>query len=207
MSKAYFILPNGEAVTELFVGRDGEKPQMVSAEAAVGQADTPPKAIKSIKPECLECPCFGVRGCDECDERESFSLGECHGIYPSQCTPEDCVNARFDLLHLQIDEALRAIILEYKSASEVYAPMNSPHEGYAIIKEELEELWDEIRRREPDVTKLRKEATQVAAMALRFILDLVAPDVTEDINAELATKAGEETEDKSSPETVDEVEP
>jgi hypothetical protein len=52
--------------------------------------------------------------------------------------------------------------------------MKSAHEGYAVILEELDELWDEVKRkqskRRPD--KMRKEAVQVAAMALRFVMDL-----------------------------------
>ena len=47
------------------------------------------------------------------------------------------------------------------------AQFNSDHEGYAVIKEELEEVWDEIKK---DNHKLaREEMTQVAAMAVKFI--------------------------------------
>ena len=49
---------------------------------------------------------------------------------------------------------------------------NSLHEGYAILLEEVNELWDEIRKKEPDQAHLRHEAVQVAAMALRFISEL-----------------------------------
>ena len=51
-------------------------------------------------------------------------------------------------------------------------PMRSPHEGYAILLEEVDELWDEIKAQKPDVDKMEKEAIQIGAMALRFVLDV-----------------------------------
>ena len=51
---------------------------------------------------------------------------------------------------------------------------NSTHEGYAVIHEELDELWDEVKTQSGgDKAKLKKEAVQVAAMAIRFIQDLI----------------------------------
>ena len=49
---------------------------------------------------------------------------------------------------------------------------HSPHEGYAVIKEELDELWDEIKSGRNDRGILQSEVRQVAAMALRFLVDL-----------------------------------
>lgn len=50
----------------------------------------------------------------------------------------------------------------------------SHHEAYAVIKEELDELWDEIKKPEKSYDKMamRKEASQIAAMCLRFINEL-----------------------------------
>lgn len=61
---------------------------------------------------------------------------------------------------------------ELYKAQQKHAPMHSPHEGWAVIWEELDELWDEVRAQKPDRAKMRKEALQVAAMALRFISDV-----------------------------------
>jgi hypothetical protein len=66
------------------------------------------------------------------------------------------------------------IINELSEAESKYAPMHSAHEGFAILKEEVDELWDEVKRK-PDAIRreaMRKEAVQVAAMALRFIQDV-----------------------------------
>lgn len=43
----------------------------------------------------------------------------------------------------------------------------SRHEFYAILKEEVDELWDDIKADEP-LDKLLKELVQVAAMCLRY---------------------------------------
>lgn len=51
-----------------------------------------------------------------------------------------------------------------------FPAFNSAHEGYAVILEELDEAWDEIKRN--DLAAARKEMIQVAAMALRFLLDV-----------------------------------
>lgn len=46
---------------------------------------------------------------------------------------------------------------------------NSPHEGYAVLKEEVDEMWDAIKK--DDTQHAVKEAVQVAAMALRFVAE------------------------------------
>lgn len=69
---------------------------------------------------------------------------------------------------------------ELNSAREHHADMHSAHEGWAVIKEELDELWEEVRtntHNSVEHIKLRKEsmraeALQVAAMAIRFIEDV-----------------------------------
>lgn len=59
-------------------------------------------------------------------------------------------------------------------AAGLHAPCNSAHEGYAVILEELDELkahvWMNQKKR--DISEMRKEAIQVAAMALKFVHDV-----------------------------------
>lgn len=58
-------------------------------------------------------------------------------------------------------------------------PFNSAHEGYAVLREEVDELWDEVKKggTEPrSRERMRKEALQVAAMALRFVLEVCDPE-------------------------------
>ncbi len=94
------------------------------------------------------------------------------------------------------------IVKKYREAREKHPPMRSPHEGYAILLEELDELWDEIKAWQPmpdgfserasefgkpgmppaadiayaeNMRRMRKEAYHVAAMALAFILETTVP--------------------------------
>ena len=46
------------------------------------------------------------------------------------------------------------------------------HEGYAVILEEVEELWEQVKRKERDFKKMEKECIQIAAMAIKFIEDV-----------------------------------
>jgi hypothetical protein len=57
--------------------------------------------------------------------------------------------------------------------------MNSAHEGYAVLAEEVDELWDHVKVQQGkrDVVEMTYEAVQVAAMALRFIVDVGRPEV------------------------------
>ena len=74
--------------------------------------------------------------------------------------------------HLDLDESgiLQDVREEYERARTKYPPYSNLHEGYAIILEELDELWDEVKIKEElrDPGALYKEALQVASTALSF---------------------------------------
>jgi len=70
----------------------------------------------------------------------------------------------------EIANKAAAIIEEYKRAREKFKPMHGPHEGWAVIYEELDEMWDEVKVN--NVGAARKECLQVAAMALAFLLEV-----------------------------------
>lgn len=63
---------------------------------------------------------------------------------------------------------------EVSRASRLWPDFNSAHEGYAVLLEEVDELkthvWTNQKRR--DLEAMRKEAIQVAAMAVRFAADV-----------------------------------
>lgn len=69
-------------------------------------------------------------------------------------------------------DALKDIEKEYNKARIHHPAMNSGHEGYAVIKEELDELWDNIKANVGDSPASRKEAIQIAAMALAYVLEV-----------------------------------
>jgi len=77
-------------------------------------------------------------------------------------------------LEPKLNQAMREVLIEFARAQEKFPTFSSPHEGYAVLLEEVDELWDIVKRQYADRPKeeMRKEAMQVAAMALRFMYDL-----------------------------------
>ena len=72
-----------------------------------------------------------------------------------------------------MEPTINEVANELYRAIDKFPPMTSPHEGYAILKEEVDELWDEIKKQHHVRTNeaMKKEAIQVAAMAIRFVID------------------------------------
>lgn len=71
---------------------------------------------------------------------------------------------------MTLESLFEAVALEVNTATKNWPPFNSAHEGFAILNEEFDELkahvWTNQKRR--DLLAMRKEAIQVAAMAMRF---------------------------------------
>jgi len=67
-------------------------------------------------------------------------------------------------------------VQEVAWATDKFPEFNSAHEGYAVILEELDELWTEVKGNSPS-SRLYEEAVQVAAMAIRFMTELTPGDV------------------------------
>jgi len=80
---------------------------------------------------------------------------------------------------MPVEDAMALIYAEYLRASAKYPGFNSLHEGIAVMEEEFIELRTEVfashslRSHE----RMRKEAVQVGAMALRFLIDLCPGEV------------------------------
>lgn len=80
-----------------------------------------------------------------------------------------------------IGEICHEIEAEVTRARTVHKGMVSAHEAYAVILEELDEFWDEVkvnpRKLKPSaaadrLVRMRMELTQTAAMCVRAIADL-----------------------------------
>ncbi len=56
-----------------------------------------------------------------------------------------------------------------------YRPMASAHEGWAVIREEVDELWDDVKKKpsKRNAEDMYSELVQVAAMAQRMAEDIV----------------------------------
>ena len=71
---------------------------------------------------------------------------------------------------------------EHSRARSIHGPMHSLHEGYAVLKEEVDEFWDLVKMNRTKMSdleltvhmsKIREELLQVSAMAQRLIMDVV----------------------------------
>lgn len=67
------------------------------------------------------------------------------------------------------------VAVEITHARKKHAPIHSLHEGYAVILEEVCELWAEVmkRREQRDLVRIREELIQIAAMAQRTAEDVI----------------------------------
>jgi len=69
------------------------------------------------------------------------------------------------------EEAIAYLVAELDRAQEMFPRFQSKHEGYAVILEELDELWETIKSKTMTEEQILDEATHVAAMATRFLID------------------------------------
>ena len=81
-----------------------------------------------------------------------------------------------------IDDTIQSILAEFKKAESKFPEFRSEHEGYGVLLEEVDELWDEIKnnKRPGAKERMKEEAAQVAAMALKFIVMLDNKNKTTD---------------------------
>ena len=77
---------------------------------------------------------------------------------------------------LRLSQALEEIGEEVLRAKTMY-PQHfvNQHEAYAVILEEMDELWTEIKKNQKnyDLKAQRNEATQAAAMLARLMVELL----------------------------------
>jgi hypothetical protein len=73
---------------------------------------------------------------------------------------------------LDLDAALLDIRNEFYRARRMHAPMHSGHEGWAVIREEMDELWELVRADKGDGSRAYAEAMQIAAMAVAYMIEV-----------------------------------
>lgn len=69
-----------------------------------------------------------------------------------------------------IPKLLEQINCEYENAKAQFPCCHSYHEGYAVLLEEVDELWDAIKNKMFSPLDIYFEARQVAAMALDIMV-------------------------------------
>jgi hypothetical protein len=86
--------------------------------------------------------------------------------YPSQFPDND------------VERTALEVCKEVERATSMWPKFNSAHEGFAVLAEEVDELkshvWTNQKKR--DLSAMKKEAIQVAAMALRFATEVCSEE-------------------------------
>lgn len=72
----------------------------------------------------------------------------------------------------RVEGVLQELLDELERAVRKHDSMNSAHEAHSVIREEVEELWEHVKADTGYTSAARHEAIQVAAMAIRYVLDL-----------------------------------
>jgi hypothetical protein len=72
----------------------------------------------------------------------------------------------------RVERILREVEIELGRACRKFAAMHSPHEGVSVIHEEFRELRDHVYGDTGRGREAREEAIQLAAMAVRYVIDL-----------------------------------
>lgn len=73
---------------------------------------------------------------------------------------------------MNFNQILRDIEIEFNRARmEDPSHFRSRHEGYAFLAEEVDELWDEVKKKAPPKIIMYEEAKQIATVAIEFMLD------------------------------------
>jgi len=83
-------------------------------------------------------------------------------------------DARYNKALLEVVDELMMLKSKVDDPNHPFADLHSPHHGYALLLEEMDELWEEIRKKNQfrDLEAMREEAMQIAALAIRFMVDL-----------------------------------
>lgn len=76
------------------------------------------------------------------------------------------------ILHTKLMELHNKVYEEYVSARKKFGPFDNAHEGYAVILEELDEIWDHIRCNS-SYSEMEIEVVQLATMVFAFWIELV----------------------------------
>ena len=72
---------------------------------------------------------------------------------------------------------------QLRRTREKHGPQHSLHEGYAILLEEVEEFWDEVKKKKSkrDPAGMLEELVQIASCAQKTAEDLIIPTIEKPI--------------------------
>ena len=94
-----------------------------------------------------------------------------------QAAAERTTQAEERALEENISKVVDVVVGELEKAMCKHGPISSQHEAHSVILEELQEFWEEVRKAQNSKVvsvEARKELVQIAAMAIRTLIDLKA---------------------------------
>jgi NTP pyrophosphatase (non-canonical NTP hydrolase) len=116
---------------------------------------------------------------DQCESRTRDGSIRCQGVvgHGGQCFVGGVLLKAFDRPQepvVEVQRVLSDVEAELASATSEWPAFNSAHEGFAVLAEEVDELWDHVKinQKRRDLAAMRREAVQVAAMAVRFAAEV-----------------------------------
>ena len=74
----------------------------------------------------------------------------------------------------KLNNILKEIKKEFDFAISKFGAFNNAHEGYAVLLEEVDELWENVKLKQGDpyrTPSIIQEAIHVATMSIRLIYD------------------------------------
>lgn len=73
-----------------------------------------------------------------------------------------------------MESNVESIVNECQNAMFNWPEFHSAHEGFAVLAEEVDELWEHVKtnHKKQDISKMKTECIQIAAMALRFATEI-----------------------------------
>jgi len=98
-------------------------------------------------------------------DQNSSAHGELRELVAKLDAPQGPVGRGANILDIEIRAALA------RARQKHPRPFTCRHHAFAVLLEEVDELWDAIKKDMP-VAQVRTELTHVAAMALRALEDL-----------------------------------
>lgn len=129
--------------------------------------ETPAESLQAADAEYVLKWCYESPPC-RIPRRIRELAASALGLSPPEPDPTPSSATRLSLLLLEIGS-------EVQTAEAKHKPLNSPHEAYAVILEELQEFWLEVMRKDEDrrPEAMRLELVQAAAMCIRAIRDVI----------------------------------
>lgn len=70
------------------------------------------------------------------------------------------------------DDAARDVMDEIVRARRMHGEYSSPHEGWAVILEEVDEIWEEVKKNQGRGKSAYDEAKQIACTAIRYMCEV-----------------------------------